>query len=32
MISIGMPIYNLSNYPEDAIKSILAQSFQDWEL
>ena len=32
MISIGIPIYNASNYLEDAIKSVLAQSFTDFEL
>lgn len=32
MITIGMPIYNAEKYLEDAIKSVLAQSFKDFEL
>lgn len=32
MISVGMPIYNASAYLEDAIKSVLAQTFKDFEL
>lgn len=32
MITIGIPIYNAEAYLEDAIKSVLAQSFQDFEL
>lgn len=32
MISIGIPIYNAGLYLEDAIKSVLAQSFKDFEL
>ncbi|WP_288421210.1 glycosyltransferase family 2 protein [uncultured Acinetobacter sp.] len=32
MITIGIPIYNASAYLEDAIKSVLAQSFQNFEL
>ena len=32
MISIGIPFYNAEAYLEDAIKSVLAQTFQDWEL
>lgn len=32
MISIGIPIYNAEDYLEDAIKSVLAQSFEDFEL
>lgn len=32
MISIGIPIYNAEDYLEDAINSVLAQSFKDFEL
>lgn len=32
MITIGIPIYNAEAYLEDAINSILIQSFSDWEL
>lgn len=32
MITIGIPIYNAEAYLEDSIKSVLAQSFQDFEL
>ena len=32
MISIGIPIYNAEAYLEDAIKSILAQTHELWEL
>ncbi|WP_180047143.1 MULTISPECIES: glycosyltransferase family A protein [Acinetobacter] len=32
MITIGIPIYNAETYLEDAIKSVLAQSFKDFEL
>lgn len=32
MISIGIPFYNAEAYLEDAIKSVLAQTFQEWEL
>lgn len=31
-ISIVMPAYNVAQYVEDAIKSIQAQTFTDWEL
>lgn len=31
-ISIGIPIYNAENYLEDAIKSVLAQTYPHWEL
>lgn len=31
-ISIGIPIYNASDYLSDAIKSVLAQSFENFEL
>ncbi|USA52724.1 glycosyltransferase [Acinetobacter sp. C32I] len=32
MISIGIPFFNAAAYLEDAIKSVLAQTFQEWEL
>lgn len=32
MITVGIPIYNAEAYLEDAIKSVLAQSFKDFEL
>ncbi|CAM9357876.1 glycosyltransferase family 2 protein [Acinetobacter bereziniae] len=32
MITIGIPIYNAEAYLEDAINSILIQSFKNWEL
>ncbi len=31
-ISIGIPFYNSENFLADAIRSIFAQTFQDWEL
>ncbi|RIX27015.1 glycosyltransferase family 2 protein [Sphingomonas edaphi] len=31
-VSIGIPIYNCAPYLEDAIRSVLAQTHQDWEL
>ena len=31
-ISIGIPFYNAEKYLEDAICSVLAQSYKDWEL
>ncbi len=31
-ISIGIPFYNAEAYLADAIRSIFAQSYQDWEL
>ena len=31
-ISIGIPFFNAEKFLEDAIKSVLAQTFQDWEL
>lgn len=31
-ISLGMPVYNGANYLRYALDSILAQTFQDWEL
>ena len=32
LVSIGLPVYNGEDYLEDAIKSILEQSFSDFEL
>ncbi len=32
MITVGIPIYNAELYLEDAIKSVLAQSFKEFEL
>jgi glycosyltransferase involved in cell wall biosynthesis len=31
-ISIGIPFYNAESYLADAIRSIFAQTYQDWEL
>jgi glycosyltransferase involved in cell wall biosynthesis len=31
-VSLGMPVYNGANYLRCALDSILAQTFQDWEL
>jgi len=31
-ITIGIPFYNAERYFEEAIKSIFAQTYQDWEL
>lgn len=31
-ITIGMPIYNAEPYLADAIRSVFAQTYQDWEL
>ena len=31
-VSIGMPVYNAENYLGEAIESLLAQTFQDFEL
>ena len=31
-ISIGIPFYNAQNYIEESIKSILIQTYQNWEL
>lgn len=31
-ISIGIPVFNAEDFLEDAIKSVLAQTFTDWEL
>lgn len=32
LVTIGIPIYNAEPYLEDAIKSILVQSYHNWEL
>jgi len=32
LVTIGIPFYNAEKYLLDAIKSIFAQTFQDWEL
>jgi len=31
-ISIGIPFYNAEKYLEDAIRSVFAQTYEDWEL
>ncbi|KAA0875741.1 glycosyltransferase family 2 protein [Nitrincola tapanii] len=31
-VSIGIPVYNAAEFLEDAIESIIAQTFTDWEL
>jgi len=31
-ITIGMPFYNAEKYLADAIRSVFAQTYQDWEL
>lgn len=31
-ISVGIPFYNAENYLEDSIKSVINQSFTEWEL
>lgn len=31
-ISIGIPVFNAADFLEEAIKSIIAQTFTDWEL
>lgn len=32
MVSIGLPFYNPGRLLEEAVRSVLAQTFQDWEL
>ena len=32
LVSIGMSVFNSSDYIEDAIKSILKQTYTNWEL
>lgn len=32
MISIIMPVYNVQNYVEEAIQSLIKQTYKDWEL
>ena len=32
MISIIMPVYNVEKYVDRAIRSVLAQTYQDYEL
>ena len=32
MITVGIPIYNAEEYLDNAIKSVLAQSYPHWEL
>jgi glycosyltransferase involved in cell wall biosynthesis len=31
-LSIGIPFYNCEKFLPDAIRSIFAQTYQDWEL
>lgn len=31
-VSIVMPLYNAEEYIAEAVESVLAQSFEDWEL
>ena len=31
-VSVGMPVYNSERYLEEALESLLAQSFGDFEL
>lgn len=31
-VSIGLPVYNGQNYVEEAVRSVMSQSFPDWEL
>ncbi len=32
LITIGLPVYNAAPYVEDALRSIFAQTYADWEL
>ena len=32
LLTIGLPVYNARPYLEDTLRSIFAQTFQDWEL
>lgn len=32
MISIIVPVYNAANYIEETIKTVVNQTYQDWEL
>lgn len=32
MVSVIMPVYNAENYVEEAIRSVLSQTYQNWEL
>jgi len=32
LLTIGLPLYNARPYLEDTLRSVLAQTFQDWEL
>jgi glycosyltransferase involved in cell wall biosynthesis len=32
LVTIGVPFFNAANYLEDSIRSVLNQSFSDWEL
>ena len=31
-VSVGLPVYNGENYLVPAVESVLAQTFEDWEL
>lgn len=32
MVTIGLPFFNAEPYLAEAIKSVLVQTFRDWEL
>lgn len=32
LVAIGLPVFNGENYLEEAIRSVVAQTFEDWEL